>query len=312
MKIYPFRAATGFLVLFLSVILLITTADIVSWNIWLFVWQFWPMFFVIFGMAFLMKRWNASFFIGIPIFILIFSVMGAGLWTTWKDQYFETENFTNENVKGITESKIANEIPKNIKEADVKIRLGAGDIKVGSISDPNSPLVYDGVHISNFFSLNQRLETLGKRAKANFQTSPFIKRPFSSKSVNELNINFSQKLNYSLEVESGASDIDLNLEKLKISKLELDAGASNVMAKLGNTSDVDIKVKSGVSSLRFYIPKDSGIKITSKSALSSNNFGDFGLTKTKKSWESKNRAEAKNKVNIDIGSGASKIELINY
>ncbi len=310
MKIYPFRAAVGFLVLFLSVILLLTTADIVSWNLWLSVWQFWPMFFVIFGMAFLMRRWNTSFYLGIPIFILIFGMMGAGLWKTWEDQYFETNNFAEENVKGITESKISNEIPKNIEKADIKVRLGAGDIKIDSIVDPNSSIMYEGSHISNFFSLNQRLETFGKRAKETFQTSPFVKRPFSSKSVNELKLYFSQKLDYTLEVESGTSDIDLGLEKLKISKLELDAGASNVTTRFGELDSIDVKVTSGASSLKFYIPKDSGVRITSKSALTSNNFEDFGLIKTKKTWESKNWSDAKNKINIELESGASKIELL--
>lgn len=310
MKIYPFRAAVGFLVLFLSIILLLTTADVVPWNIWLFVWQFWPMLFVIFGMAFLMRRWNVSFYLGIPIFILIFGIMGTGLWKTWEDQYFNTENFAEENIKGMTESKVSNEMPKNTEKADIKIRLGAGDIKVGSIPDEGSTLIYTGTHNSNFFSLNQRLETVGKNAKVNFQTSPFIKRPFSSKGVNELNLSFSQKLDYTLEVESGTSDIDLSLEKLKISKLELDTGASNVTTMFGELGSTDVKVKSGASSLKFYIPKDSGVRVTSKSALTSNNFEDFGLVKTKKSWESKNWADAKNKINIELGSGASKIELL--
>lgn len=310
MKIYPFRAAVGFLILYFSIILLLTTTDFVSWNIWLFVWQFWPMLFVIFGIAFLMRRWKADFRLGIPIFILIFSMMGLGLWTTWKDEYFQTQNFAEENIKGISETKVVSEIPKTAKEADVKIRLGAGDIKVAPISEESSASLYEGKHSSNFFSLNQRVDNVGEEAKVLLSSSPFIKRPFSSKGVNELNLKFSKKLSYKFEVESGASDIDLDLQNLNVTNLDLDAVASNIMVKLPDQVSTDISVKAGASSLKFYIPKDSAVRVSSKSAFSSNNFDDFGLIKNKKFWESKNWNDAKNKIMIDLDSGVSKIELL--
>ena len=308
MKIYSFRAAFGFLILFLSVILFLTTSGLVPWGIWLFVWQFWPMLFVIFGVAFLMWRWNLNFFIGIPIFIVIFGLMSAGLWLTWDNQYFNTDNFAQVNGKNVVETKFSNEMPSKTEDADVRIIFGASKIKIGSLSD-GSNLLYSGTHSSNSFTLNDRLEVVGDTAKLALKT-PIIKKPFNSKSINELSVDFSKVPDYSFDISTGASNLDLNFQSLKVSRLDLDAGASDVKVRFGNLKNGDVKVKSGASVLRFYIPKDMNVRVKSKSAFLTNNFGDFGLAQKDKVWESKNWERSKNKLNIDLDAGVSKIELI--
>jgi hypothetical protein len=310
MKIYSFRAAIGFLILFLSVILLLTTSGIIPWGIWLFVWQFWPMLFIIFGIAFLIKRWNLNFFVGIFIFTVIFGLMSTGLWLSWKNQYFNTDNFAEENT--VTETRISNELSKKTETADVKIIFGAAKIKIGALEEENNGFLYKGNHNTNFFRLSEKLETVGEKAKLTLKTSPFIKKPFSPKSINELDINFSQKPEYSFDISSGASSFDLNFEKFKVKDLDIDAGASEMEIKMGEKSDSDIKVKSGANSLKFYVSKNSRIKISSKSALLSNNFEEIGLVKKNSSWESPSRESEKNKIDIDIDSGVSKIEILFY
>lgn len=307
MKIYSFRAAFGFLILFLSVILFFTTSGLVPWGIWLFVWQFWPMLFVIFGMAFLMRRWNLNFFIGISLFILIFGIMSAGLWLTWENQYFNTENFTEISGKNVTETKFSNEIPDKTKEADVRIVFGASKIKTESLED-GSNLLYSGIHRSNSFTLNERLEAVGDSAKLALKT-PIVKKPFNSKSINELNVDFSRKPDYSFDISTGASSLDLDFQSLKVKNLDLDAGASDIKVRFGNLRGCDVKVKAAASVLRFYIPKGVGVRINSKSALLTNNFSDFGLLKKDKAWESSNWSKEKKKISIELDSGVSKIEL---
>lgn len=309
MKIHTFRAAVGFLILFLSGILLLTTSGLVSWELWFFVWQFWPMLFVLFGMAFLMRRWHIKFLIGIPIFLLFFAITSYGLWATWENKYFNTENFAEINGKNITETKISNEIPRKTEKADVRIIFGASKIKLGSLADAENNLLYSGKHISNSFSLNERLEVVGDDAKLTLKT-PISKKPFNSKSVNELNIDFSKVPKYSFDISTGVSSLDLDFQNLKVSNLDLDAGASDIKVKFGNSTSCDVRVKAAASVIKLYIPKDIGVRVTSKSALTSNNFENFGLMKTKKAWESKDWSKQKNKLNIDLESGASKIELI--
>lgn len=310
MKIYSFRAAFGFLTLFLSVILLLTTSGLVPWGIWLFVWQFWPMLFVIFGMAFLMRRRNLNFFIGMPIFILIFSIMSAGLWITWNNQYFNTDNFAEINGKNVTETKFSNEIPQKTKEADIRIVFGASKIKLGSLTDSGSNLLYSGAHSSNSFTLNEKLEAVGDNAKLALKT-PIVKKPFNSKSVNELSVDFSQKPEYSFDISTGASNLDLDFQNLKVKNLDLDAGASDIKVSFGSSTSCNVRINAAASVLRFYIPKSQNVRISSKSALLTNNFSDFGLIKKDKFWESKEWGKSKTKIDIDIDSGVSKIELFS-
>jgi hypothetical protein len=257
-----------------------------------------------------MKRWNLHFLLGIPIFITIFTISSFGLWLAWENLYFNTENFAEINEENITETSISNELPKKLKEADVKIVFGAAEIKINAIPDENSGFLYEGTHSSNFFTLSQRLDTFGDKADLTFKASPFIKRPFNSKSINELNLNFSQKINHSFDIQSGASDIDLNLKSLKVKNLDIEAGASKITIRFGDNVNTDVHVRAGASSLKIYLPKDLGVKIKTKSALVSQNFEDFGLVKNGRTWESESCEDAKNKVNIELESGVSKVELV--
>ncbi len=311
MKIQPFKAAFGFLALFFSVILLLSTANIVSWGIWLFVWQFWPAIFVVFGMAFLMYRWKLNFFLGMASFALLFALIGAGLWITWQDQYFNTQKFAEVNGKNITETKITDEMPRNreIDGADVKFRLGESDLKINSLKEDEQGFLFDGTHISNFFTLNQRLELVGEKVKLNFRTSPFVNRIFGPKNINEINLGFSEAPNYSFDLETGSSNIDLNFEHLKVKNLGIDTAASNVAIHFSETADTKVDIKSGASTIKLYLPQTLGIKINSETALTSRNFGSFNMVKTQHGWQSANWDKAKNRVEIKLESGVSKIEL---
>ena len=310
MKIYPFRVAIGFLVVFLSIILFLTTAHFVSWSIWLYVWQLWPFVFVIFGTAFLMRRWKLNFLLGTTIFLMIFALMGAGLWITWKNQYFNTDRFTKLNGSNITETKVANEMPKKIDHADARIIFGSSKIQLGAMDDANSNLLYSGTHRSNFFTMNEKLETVGDKAKLTLKTSPWIKKPFDSKGVNELNMNFSPEVPYSFDITTQASEIDLDFQKLRVSNLDLDAGASDINVKFAADLSTNVKINAGASTVKLYIPKDLDVKIHTHSVLTLNNFKKYGLEQKDEDYESSNLKEAKNKLNIDLSSGISRIELL--
>ncbi len=307
---YPFRVAIGFLVVFLSVILFLTTARFVPWGIWLFVWQFWPMLLVIFGIAFLIRRWKLNFLLGSSIFALIFALTGAGLWVTWKSQYFNTDQFAERNGTNVTTTMLSNELPKKIDHSDVRIIFGSSKIQLGAIDNSGSNLLYSGTHKSNFFTMNESLEMVGDKAKLTLKTSPWIKKPFASKGVNELNMDFSEKIPYSFDITTQTSDVDLNFQNLKVPKLDIDAGASNINVRFGASSSIDAKINAGASAIRLYVPKDLGIIVHSHSTLMSNNFQKFGLSKKDANFESPNLKNEKNKLNIDLSSGISRVELL--
>ncbi len=310
MKIKPFKAALGFLILFLSIVLLFTTSGFVSWSIWLFVWQFWPVLFVVFGAAFIMYRWKLNIFLGSLIFIIIFVALSTSLWITWQDQYFNTQKFAERNGKDITTTRISNEIPKNMNFTDVKIRFGESRLNIFSLPDSESGFLYDGTHVSNFFILDQHLETVGEKAKLDLKTSPFINKLFGPKNINEMNIGFSPKIEYSFDISTGSSNINLDFSKLKVRNLNMDAAASDVDIHFGPNANSKVDIKSGASSIKLFLPQDLGIKIDSKTALTSKNFADFDMVKTNSGWQSPNWNKSKNRVDIKFESGISKVELV--
>ncbi len=81
-----------------------------GWGIWLFIWQFWPVVLVLFGLAFFMQVRRISFVAGTLIFSLIFVFFGTGLYLSWTNNYFNSADFQVKNDE-VSEQSISNELP---------------------------------------------------------------------------------------------------------------------------------------------------------------------------------------------------------
>lgn len=304
-----FKALWGFFFIFIGVVLLLNSAFNLSWGIWAFIWQFWPLLLVLFGLAFILEFKKINYWLGMTVLLGVFCLAGIGLFFSWQHKYFDTQNYSQKDGE-VSEEKISADYPSGTKEVKLNLNTGASNVKIAG--DEAQAFLYQGKHLSNFFNLSQNLSVTGEKASLLLKTTPVIKTIFQPKSVNDLDLTFSGKPVYDLEIKTGASNIDLNLELLKTKKIDLESGASKIMVRFGKKENVRAEVDAGASSINLYVPKQSGLRITISSVLVSNNFEDIGLIKHDSEWTSTDWDKRSHQIDVDINAGASSVKIIQY
>jgi hypothetical protein len=125
-------------------------------------------------------------------------------------------------------------------------------------------------------------------------------------------IDLGDKLIWSINLSTGASDSKLDLRNRSISELSVDMGAGSAELNLGSKSPLTVvTIDGGASDIRIIVPKDSGIDVETDSGLSSNNFDSVSLSPIGEGkYVSDGYSSAANKIKINISTGMSNITLV--
>jgi hypothetical protein len=125
-------------------------------------------------------------------------------------------------------------------------------------------------------------------------------------------IDLGDKLIWSINLSTGASDSKLDLRNLSVSELNVDMGAGSAELNLGSKSPLTVvTIDGGASDIRIIVPKDSGIDVETDSGLSSNNFDSVNLSPIGEGkYVSDGYSSAANKIKINISTGMSNITLV--
>ncbi|OOQ57489.1 LiaI-LiaF-like domain-containing protein [Mucilaginibacter pedocola] len=117
---------------------------------------------------------------------------------------------------------------------------------------------------------------------------------------------------WDINVRTGASALEFDLEKFKIRNLIIDGGAASFEVKMGQPlATTNIEVSTGISGVTIQIPKDAACSIVTSSGLSSNDFEGFD-DKGNSHYETPGFAAAKNKMYIKLKGGLSGFEVKRY
>ena len=135
-------------------------------------------------------------------------------------------------------------------------------------------------------------------------------------SLKDLGIKTSLMLNpdvqWELDIESNASNIDYDLSPFFIDKLSLESNASNIVLIFGSKAPVaNVEIESNASSITIHIPKEYGCRLYSESTLSNIEATDF-ISKGKRQSESSNYATATKKINIELETNFCEIIIKQY
>lgn len=117
---------------------------------------------------------------------------------------------------------------------------------------------------------------------------------------------------WEINVETGATKLNFDLQKFKIRSLKLSGGAASFDVKLGQPlATTNINVETGVSEVNIRIPQSAACRIVTESGLSSNNFNGF-VKKEDNSYETPGFSSAKNKMYIKMSGGVSDFKVNRY
>ena len=283
----------GIIVLAIGFIFLAINFGFLDSSVWAQIWKLWPILIIVVGVSIISGAVAKWVQIVLSILVIII-VVGAIIWSIWP---LGQENSTS--TQTISES-----INESADEASIEIKTGAADIKIGG----GSKMLVEGTVKSNFLSTEVQRKLQDKADELTILSHSIRSSFWGGK--NNWDLSLSEDFPIKLTLETGAVDAKLNLAKTKITDLAVRSGASSYEIELGDKSDlIKGEVSIGASSLKLRVPKSTGIKITADTGVSSNNFSKEELIKNDNVYETADFDKAAKKVEIELKTGASSIEL---
>ena len=270
--------------------------------------KFWPVFIIIFGVSLLplnkvLKSVCVIVIILISCLIYCNEVNGNA---NLSDE-MTSEVFIEEDVET---QEFSSPFKDNTTEASVEINYGAGMLYLNS---PVEELV-KARNISDQIVQKFYLEYEGSHADIVFDVEGDNYQVNNIEEVksNRFDISLNQTPIYDFELNLGACELNFDFSEYKVSDVEINSGASNIDIKLGELYDSTyVVISTGVSKIRIGIPNNSGCKLECESVLSLKDFDGFSK-KSSNVYETSNYSSAENKIEIEFAGAMSEFEVYRY
>ena len=125
-------------------------------------------------------------------------------------------------------------------------------------------------------------------------------------------INLNRTLPLSLNIDSGASDMNIDLSQVRTKDINVKTGVSRLDLKLGGSEDITTaNIDSGVSSITVHVPNGVGVQLKLDSGLTIKNLADLSSTGDKL-YESAGYNQSSHKSNIVGKLGLSSFTIERY
>jgi hypothetical protein len=255
------RWVVAIILILIGVTALIGNFDLVDWDQLADVWRLWPLLLVILGISlfFGTKRRGLSL-----VLIIIVVVFGAALAVAIlinADDSVAEDSFRGPPVQGIQSATIFGDLgaldlsiqgqPSDvIVEADYRVR---GELTVADTGpDPNYEVEFSQETRSYIF--------------------PFL----GGDGDQFVDLRLAAGVPWDIDINVGAASANIDLEQVTLSSMELDAGASSLDLHLGeNVEDgAQVNIDGGAGSFDITVPRTLTVRVVTETGLSSQDFDD--------------------------------------
>ncbi len=330
----------GLTIILAGVILLLNNLNIIEWSVWYNILRLWPLLLVSLGISLIFRRrlsWLA------PLVILIGIVIGASASYMGVDLHLEgkiiteTETFQREiqmmpvitkteesleeeltESETSTESVISSETEEeitdqetgkvpNVQKANLHLNY---DVGVFVLEYP-TPLIYQ-CQVSYRYPEFKPIEDYSisdHEADIYIHHKPLLDQQLRNPK-NRIDLKLNKDVVYDIFIETGATSINYDLSKFKVEEFTIKSGASDINI-IAPQYDSNININSGVSRIEISVPDNVGAVIRLDTGISIKDLGEDFLKQGNNVYISNNYEDSEYRININIDSGLSQIN-INY
>ncbi|UIR55084.1 DUF5668 domain-containing protein [Sphingobacterium sp. SRCM116780] len=311
------RITTGIIFLFIGVVLLLSKMDVIEFN-WFEVIRYWPLLIILLGVNVLVPKKDIGYIISIGTTCVILGIFTfIGLTTpnqSLLSRIINSRSTVNTNTDDEDDFKDASHFvfaknTPNTTRATANIDLGA------------TALILKDSTATNLFEANNSAEmaflslstVIDDEHETTINLKGKTKKNLDSKD-NRTIIKLNKNVEWDLNFDVGAIDINADLSPFKIRNLSFDTGASSTKLKLGNPlQDSKIAIDAGASSMEIYIPKGVACQLISEMALSSIDVDDsFHKDDETGHYTTANYHNATAKYDITIDAGITSVSIRRY
>lgn len=293
----------GLFLLTIGTLFLLTKYDVICSD-FSFVWDLWPLIFVLWGAIVIFKnslvRPLISALFGIFLAVMFFGII-ANIFSGFGFHY------SSNNRDYITED-YAEEFDSTIQKAEFVLSSGAGTFQLGRLTDK----LVEGESYGTLAEYDFTSDIEGNHAYVEFNLHKQHFNLFDGKLRNHLDVALNENPTWDFRFDFGAAKAIFDLSSYKVNNIDLNTGASNVKIKLGDKTDTtNVDVEMGAASLRIEIPESSGCLINGDMVLMSRSLSGFNK-KERGHYETPDFENAAKKIFIRIDGGVSSLKIIRY
>jgi hypothetical protein len=275
---------TGIVLIIIGIILVLKTTGVITIPIWEQFGTFWPIGLILAGVAFMLRAKALG-----VVFIALTLILGG---------LFVVEQFENGETRELVQ-EIAYD--SEVEYLELVLDFGAGDVSI--VSGNNDYLVKNMVNTSDVEDPSFEYTKDGNIAKLSISREGSF--PQFARIKNEWDITVSSAPVISLDLDYGATSMEVDLKELKTEKIDIDSGATSTKIIFGSYATT-VNIDAGASDLNFEFPSDVGVMIDLDGGAVSADLD--GFKKTDGTYYSDGYDDKELKIYIDIDAGATSIK----
>lgn len=293
----------GLFLLTIGALFLMTKYDVI-YSDFGFVWDLWPLIFILWGAIVIFKNSLVRPVIS-ALFGIFLAVMLFGIFTNIFSGFGFSYNFSDK--ESFSESFLE-EYNDSIGYADFHLNSGAGTFVLGRTSEK----LIEGEAYGTFAEYDFISDIQDSSAYIEFSLHKRHFNFFDGKLKNQLDIALSENPIWNFNLDFGAAKGRFDLSPFKVRNVDINTGASNVKLKLGDRMDsTDVDIEMGAASLRIEIPENSGCQIRGEMVLMSRSLPGFNKI-GKGYYETADFENAAKKIFIRIDGGVASLKVSRY
>ena len=293
------RRSRGFpllptLLIALGVMLLLQTTGVVQWEAWSTIWRLWPVLIIVVGINIAFGS-RMPWLAGTLIALVLIAAVGIGI------------AISNEVLSGAESVATLEEPLDGVERVDLIIDLGAGTLSVGSLPANSANLVEGELRSFDGSEARTSVKRSGDHAELEFSTGGF---DFFGSTDRQWTVWLSPMPTISIDLDTGASALTLDLTRLKVSNLSVSGGAADIeILAPQDAGHVNIDIDVGAANVDVVIPELVGARIDADLGLSGLSVDETRFPKAGGVYVSSNFDSAVNKIYLEIDAGASSVDI---
>ncbi len=287
----------GFLLVILGGLLLLQSLGVVTWAAWWNLWRFWPVVFIIAGVVLLLGRRAPLLASAVTALLLLGAVGGAALLAPDQD----TRSTTSE----------LREPLDGAASLHVRINFGAGQINLSALPAGSPDLVHGLFRGSGESAgASYSIDRIGDRVELLIESTNTSPPFFFGGTERVWDIQLAQDIPIELELNSGASDADIDLTGLLAEDIRMNLGAIDATITLPDVMEfASVTILAGAADLTVTVPEGVAARIDVDAALADVNVDPERFARTGGAYQSLDYDTADRRIDLSIQVGAASLAV---
>ncbi len=282
----------GIILLFLGILLLLQTLNVIPWDLWRTLWRFWPVLIIIAGLSILLRRYTIWLMVGITIGFLLLS-LGIAFW-----QYQRLPEPSTQSTGQYSQPL------DGLDSASLAIDFAGGGLRVGSLRQDSTNMIE-----TTGLNLREGNSTQGDEGRLEVSKQG-LSWPLWDDKKNLSYIKLSRAIPLAVEVKSTASDVALDLTGLEITDLQMKTDLGNCTVRMPTRAGVtNVNMKGSLANIEITIPEGAAARVKVQKELSSVRVDETRFPGTGDYYVSPGFDTAPNRLEIEVHISLGRVEV---